>query len=110
MVHNNYFSQLNTWLFGLSPPKQSFAHIRDNGTTQHVISVQRVIKIKNQRPLFKKLDLPENVGFNIVIERMNRKTGFVRAEIISTNFKPDDAKQEKIFKKLENKKILIQVR
>lgn len=110
MAHNNYISQLNTWLFGLNPPKQSFAHIRDNGTIRHVISVQKMIRIKNQRPLFKKLDLPENVGFNIIIERTNEKTGLVRAEIISTNFEPDDAKQEKTFKKLKNKKILIQVR
>jgi len=109
MAHNNCISQLNIWLFGLNSPKRSFAHIRDNGTIRHVISVQKIIEIKNQRPLFKELDLPENVGFNIVIERTNGKAGLIQAEIISTDFKPDDAKQGKTFKKLENKKILIQV-
>ena len=77
VAHNNYTSQLNTWLFGLNPPKQSFAHVRNNGIIQHVISVQTITKIKNQRPLLNKLDLPEHVGFDIVIERANRKTGFI---------------------------------
>ena len=109
MNHAIRTSQLNLWKIGLNPGR-SFAHIRNNGQIFHVTSIRRIVERKNQSPLLLKTNLPENVGFDILIENMNRKAGFVHAEIISTGFKPEDAKQEKTFKKLENKKVLIQVR
>ena len=81
--------QLNTWKYGLNPPTKSFAHIRNNGKVFQVTSVQRIIRIKKQDPLFRDLELPENVGFNICIQEFNLRNRSMHA-IISTDFKPEN--------------------
>jgi len=77
MLRVGSFYQLNMWKFGLNHNK-SFAHVRGLGEILHVVYLNP--------------DLPENLGFDILIKRINYGKS-IEAEIV------DVGKEFKIDKK-----------